>query len=220
MENLNKRKRLNLEGCKIANWQAVGIVLTPEAEKELKQLVARHPTPQQIALRAKILLLANTQINNSQIARQLNVHIEVPRLWRKRWQSLEDVPLSELSVQERLTDAPRSGKPSCLTPQQVCQMLASSCEQPLEGSQRPVTGLLAKSPPKSNDGELSKSLAPATRHVFLKRTRIKAASNSLLANAPLRYKPSATIKFRWSATCTPKRKSWQNAESGCFSTMS
>jgi putative transposase len=128
----------------MAKRQPVKIVLTTEAEKELKQLVARHSTPQQIALRAKILLLANADLNNSQIARQLNVHIEVPRLWRQRWQSLESVPLSELSVQERLTDAPRSGKPPRLTPQQVCQIIALGCEQPLEASQRPISHWTAR----------------------------------------------------------------------------
>jgi putative transposase len=123
----------------MAKRQPVAVVVLPEAEVELKQLVARHSTPQQIALRAKIILLAKAQVNNSQIARQLNVPIEVPRLWRNRWQSLAAVPLSELSVQERLTDAPRSGKPPRLTPQQVCQIIALGCEQPLDAAQRPIS---------------------------------------------------------------------------------
>jgi putative transposase len=128
----------------MAKRQPIKIVLTTEAENELKQLVAKHSTPQQIALRAKILLLAHADVNNTLIARQLNVHIEVPRLWRQRWQSLEGVPLSELSVQERLTDAPRSGKPPRLTPEQVCQIIALGCEQPLEASQRPISHWTAR----------------------------------------------------------------------------
>ena len=45
-----------------------------DAEREaLEQLVRRHTTPQQIALRGRIVLAAASGANNSQIARQEGV---------------------------------------------------------------------------------------------------------------------------------------------------
>jgi putative transposase len=46
------------------------------------------------------------------------------------------VPLSELSVSERLTDVPRPGRPSEITAEQTCQIVALACEQPKE---RPIS---------------------------------------------------------------------------------
>jgi len=49
---------------------------------------------------------------------------------------LQAIALSDLSVAERLTDAPRPGKPSQITTEQRCQMVALACEQPKE---RPIS---------------------------------------------------------------------------------
>ncbi|MBM3240642.1 helix-turn-helix domain-containing protein [Candidatus Poribacteria bacterium] len=40
---------------------------------ELTQLVNKHTTPQQIALRARIILMAENGLNHRQIARQLKI---------------------------------------------------------------------------------------------------------------------------------------------------
>ena len=52
---------------------------------ELQQLVSRHNTPQQVVLRAKIILLASSGKNNGEIARTLDISLDMARLWRKRW---------------------------------------------------------------------------------------------------------------------------------------
>jgi transposase len=64
------------------------------------------------------------------------VSVDTVRSWRGRWISLQAVPLSDLSVVERLSDVPRPGKPSQITAEQRCQMLAVACEQPTE---RPIS---------------------------------------------------------------------------------
>ncbi len=62
-----------------------------EAErKELQKLVNRHTTPQQIALRAKIILLASEGKNHRQIARELNISRDMARTWRERWLETSD----------------------------------------------------------------------------------------------------------------------------------
>lgn len=51
--------------------------------------VNRHNTPQQIAIRASIILLANEGQNHREIARTLNISRDMARLWRNRWRSVE-----------------------------------------------------------------------------------------------------------------------------------
>jgi putative transposase len=117
------------------------IELAPLERQELERLVKRHLTPQQLVLRARIVLAAADGANNRQIARQLGVSLDMVRRWRERWialgvaGSLEDLPL-----EERLTDAPRPGKPRTITPEQECQIVALACESPQEGeSERPIS---------------------------------------------------------------------------------
>jgi putative transposase len=108
------------------------------AQAALLQLTRRHTTPQQIALRARIILAAASGLNNAQIARDLDVTVDTARLWRRRWLALDLVSLEELPALDRLTDAPRSGKPVRITAEQVCQILELACEAP-EHSGRPIS---------------------------------------------------------------------------------
>ena len=103
---------------------------------ELKRLVRGHTTAQQVALRARIILEADADKNNSQIARELGVSVETVRAWRKRWLALQAVALTELSVQQRLSDDPRPGRRSQISAEQLCQVMALACEQPKE---RPIS---------------------------------------------------------------------------------
>jgi putative transposase len=43
---------------------------------------------------------------------------------------LQPIALTELSVEERLADAPRSGRPPTITDEQVCRIVALACEAP------------------------------------------------------------------------------------------
>ena len=114
------------------------ISLTDAARAALEQLIRRHTTPQQIALRARIVVAAADGRNNAQIVRELGVSLDMVRLWRQRWRTLDAVSLDELPALERLTDAPRSGKPVRITDEQVCRLLELACEAP-ERSGRPIS---------------------------------------------------------------------------------
>jgi len=51
---------------------------------------------------------------------------------------LQAIGLGELSVEERLVDAPRSGKPAGISAEQTCQIVALACAAPaLSG--RPIS---------------------------------------------------------------------------------
>lgn len=114
----------------------VELQLSEEERKGLELLLHRHSTPQQLAKRGKIVLAAAKGKRNAEIARDLSVSIDMVRTWRGRWVSLQAVPLSELSVSERLEDIPRPGKPAEITAEQRCQIVALACEAP---SERPIS---------------------------------------------------------------------------------
>lgn len=114
------------------------IVLSDAERDQLEQLARRHSTPQQIALRARIVLAAADGANNCQIARQLDVSLDMVRRWRERWLALQPASLDDLPIAERLTDAPRPGKPRQISAEQVCQIVALACEPPKD-SQRPIS---------------------------------------------------------------------------------
>jgi putative transposase len=110
-----------------------------EAERlALEQVARRHLAPQQLVLRCRIVLAAGTGLNNSQIARQLDLDIETAAIWRRRWLSFQAIPLAELSIEERLADLPRPGAPARITAEQVCQIIAMACEDPGD-SGRPIS---------------------------------------------------------------------------------
>jgi transposase len=114
------------------------IELNSDERQELGALLRRHNAPQQLALRARIVLAAAAGLNNGQIVRELGVSREMVRLWRARWLALAPVPLADLSVSERLEDIPRPGRPARISAEAVCQIVALACEAPAT-SGRPIS---------------------------------------------------------------------------------
>ena len=84
------------------------------------------------------MLAASQGLNKAQIARELHLTVDTARQWRDRWLELQPIPLTELQVEERLHDLPGSPKPSALTADQMCQIVALACEKP-EQSERPIS---------------------------------------------------------------------------------
>ena len=114
------------------------VALTPEERRVLEALAGAHRTPQQVALRARIVLAAADGANNAEIARRLGVEADTARQWRMRWLGLAALPLDDLGVAERLEDAPRPGGPCRITAEQVCRITALACEAPA-ASDRPIS---------------------------------------------------------------------------------
>jgi putative transposase len=55
------------------------ITLTEVERQELEQLVKRHTTPQQLALRARLVLAAANGLNNAQVANQEALSVDTAR---------------------------------------------------------------------------------------------------------------------------------------------
>ena len=110
------------------------VIVSPEQREQLEQLIRTHSTPQQLALRARMIVHAAGGVGVRESARELGVWPKTVRYWRKRWRQADD----KHSVCERLADAPRSGAPPTYTAEQVCAVVAMTCEKPSE-SERPIS---------------------------------------------------------------------------------
>ena len=114
-------------------WPLEPLVLGADERRQLEYLVRAHSTPHQLALRARIILLAADGTGNRESARRLGITVQTVRLWRRRWGAEPDLRLTE-----RLADAPRPGTPPTFTPEQICAVVALACEPP-EASGLPIT---------------------------------------------------------------------------------
>lgn len=119
------------------------VKLTEKERQGLEKLVNKHQTGQQMALRARIILTASSGQSNTAIAEKYEVTSDTVKLWRNRWVKLQDISLDDLSVEQRLSDAPRPGAPSRITADQRCQIEALACEKP-EKSGRPISHWTAR----------------------------------------------------------------------------
>jgi putative transposase len=159
------------------------IHLTDEERQGLEKLVNRHKAPQQVALRARIVLAADDGKNNAQIARDLEIGVITARTWRNRWLALQPIPLADLSIEERLEDLPRPGAPARITADQVCRITAMACEAP-EGSGRPISHWTSR---EIADEIVKRGIVDqiSPRHAarLLKRWRSQTAPSALLADA-------------------------------------
>ena len=110
------------------------VELTAEEREELEGLVKKQSTAQNIAKRARIILMADESIkNNNEIAQVLGIVTQDITKWTKRWvqSDIED-------VEECLKDRARSGRPSRITAEQWCNIMALACETP-ESHGVPIT---------------------------------------------------------------------------------
>src|SRR6202051_3068187 len=121
-------------GVAMALLAAEPVTVLSEQREVLEQLVRTHSTPQQLAVRARIMLFAADGVGVRESAQRLEVWPRTVRRWRKRWRQAAD----GASVPERLADAPRPGAPGTYTPEQICAIVAMTCEKPAP-SDRPIS---------------------------------------------------------------------------------
>jgi putative transposase len=148
------------------------VVNLSDAERQgLEKLIKRHQVGQQIALRARIVLAAAGSLKNTEIAQRYHVTLDTVRLWRNRWVKLQDISLDDLSIEDRLVDAPRPGAPAEITADQRCRIEALACEKP-EASERPITHWTAREiADEVLKREIVESISPRHAARLLKRGR-------------------------------------------------
>jgi putative transposase len=168
------RIKKNMRGPKASQ-----IELTSRQRAELARIVRKANSKQVHVTRAKIILLADDGINNQEIAERLEGHRETVRKWRDRWANeAENLVSVETEADNKelgeyiltlLSDQARSGTPGKFTAEQICQIVAISCESP-EEYDRPVTHW---TPAELADESVKQGIVESisARHVgrFLKR---------------------------------------------------
>jgi len=106
--------------------KASPVQLSAEHERELNNLVRAHSTPQKLAERARIILLAAAGMGIAETAKHLGIWRKTAGHWRRRWLNAA----ASAGVAARLSDAPRCGAPATFTAEVICQIMAIACENP------------------------------------------------------------------------------------------
>ena len=102
------------------------INLTSMERAELERLARGHTSPQHIARRARIILMANEEgMSNQEIATRLGTTKAKVTQWTKGWIERALEP-----VRARFSDLPRPGAPETITAEQWCRILALARESP------------------------------------------------------------------------------------------
>src|SRR6516162_7071726 len=81
--------------------RAVPVMVLPEEREVLEQLVRAHSTPQQLVMRARLILQAADGVGVRESAREVGVWPKTARYWRRRWRQGAE----GRSTAERLSDA-------------------------------------------------------------------------------------------------------------------
>jgi len=166
--------------------------VSQKQEAILNQLIRGHQTPQNLVIRAKIVLGgAQYGRRNQEIARELNISGQTVKKWRERWlegrTKLETIEVEgekgklTKAIKQVLSDEPRSGTPATFSAEQVCQIIALACEVP-DLSNRPITEWTPQAlADEAIKREIVESISASQVRLFLKRGRIEAASQPVLA---------------------------------------
>lgn len=158
--------------------------MTETQRAALEQITRRDKSPQALVTRARLIVLAAEGARNQPIADELGLHVQTVSYWRGRWlEAAEGLARAETDeklfwklLHQALSDRQRSGAPITFTAEQVCQIVALSCEPP-EDSGRPVTHWTPKELAQETikRGIVAK-ISPRSVGRFLKRSRDQTAS--------------------------------------------
>jgi len=96
------------------------IELSESEKEELEKIISKQTTAQNIAKRARILLMADSEeYTNREIAKYVGINENELIKWTKRWVNSKDK-----NIEEILKDRPRSGRPATITAEQWCRIMA------------------------------------------------------------------------------------------------
>jgi putative transposase len=169
------------------------VVVTERQRGILEGLSRGSKTPQQLAVRARIVLQCAEGKGNRDPAMALRVDKQRVSRWRVRWarateqlqaaegEGASDRDLAAL-INKVLSDEPRSGTPAKFSPEQLTAIIAIACEKPEEAG-LPVShwtpGDVAREATKRG---IVETISP--RHVdrFLKISTAATAQEPVLAH--------------------------------------
>ena len=172
--------------------QALALPLSPLQQTLLKRLVRRQTADQRLVRRAALLLALADDPRVQATAQRLGLNRLTVRHWRDRW--LQATPQLQQAEQQQapesallglitqvLADAPRPGTPATFSPEQIVQVVAVACEPP-EQSGRPIDHWTRRElADEVKKRRIVQDISPRSVGRFLKRGRVAAAQEPLLA---------------------------------------
>ena len=119
------------------------VVLTTRQRGVLEALSRSRTASQRLVERATMVLFAANGLADAEIANCLEVDVQRPRRWRKRWraaaphlQGAEQEGASDGDLERCILrvfeDEPRSGGPLTFGPEVVAQLISLACEPPVD----------------------------------------------------------------------------------------
>tara|TARA_Y100000031_G_scaffold153733_1_gene199642 strand:- start:805 stop:1311 length:507 start_codon:yes stop_codon:yes gene_type:complete len=162
--------------------RASKIELSVAERHGLEELIRTRSTPQHLALRARMIVLAADGLSVGATSERLGVWRKTVSEWRKRWLACG----REVGVADRLSDRPRKGAPATITPEQICAIIALACEKPSE-SGIPIShwSQQAVAEEAMRRGIVEK-ISQRSVGRFFKRVGLEATSHPLLADGQAR----------------------------------
>jgi putative transposase len=166
--------------------RATPVQVSERQQGILQRLAQASTTGQDLAIRARIVLMSAAGMRTRDQAMAVRVHPERVSRWRVRWGSVQgrifaaeqegasDKDLKGLIIRE-LSDRPRPGGPTTFGPEQVTDIIALACESPSD-SGLPVTHW---TPPELAREAVKRgivdSISPRQVDRFLKRSSAQAS---------------------------------------------
>ncbi len=157
----------------------------------LRRLQRQQTADPRLVRRVSIILALAVNPCIDAVAEQLGLTRVTVRHWRDRW--IAATPELQRGEQDRapqklrallehvLGDAPRPGKPAIFTPEQIVQIVALACEPPGE-SGRPISHWTSRElADEAKKRRIVADISPRSVGRFLKRGRVAAAPEPLLA---------------------------------------
>lgn len=171
--------------------RARAIQVSPAQQDVLHRIQRQQTADQRLVRRASLILALSTNPCVEAVAQKLGLTRPTVRAWRDRWLEANEVlqrvereqtpPQLRRLVELILDDAPRPGKPATFSPEQIVQIIAVACEPP-EQSGRPISHWTARElADEVQERGIVATISPRSVGRFLKRGRVAAAPQPLLA---------------------------------------
>lgn len=162
--------------------RATRVEVSERQQVMLKRLAQAGTTGQELAIRARIVLMSATGIKRLDQAMAERVHPERVSRWRVRWakenerfsaaegEGASDKDLEALVI-EVLSDRARPGAPPTFTPEQVTDIIALACEKPSDSGLAVSHWTPAEVAREAIKRGIVESISPRQVDRFLKRSR-------------------------------------------------
>lgn len=188
-------------------YKAATFSLSENTEKILKKLSNSYTQRSSIVARAKIVLMAEEEKSNEEIAQKVGTAYSTVSKWRNRfYDSIEMIQQAEEydgddkdevlleTIVSVLSDEKRPGKPTVFTPEQIMQINELACKNPKEfGYELSHWNITSIAKEAVNQG-IVESISAYSVQKFLKYAGLAPWKNRYWLNSPEKHESPEEFK--------------------------